>query len=68
MKNTNGSFFFFFTGNSGCIEKEHGAVTTVLQDCLEPQLTSCNKETGWKAEAPKVVQRPPFCCQRRWDN
>lgn len=27
---------FFFTGNSGCIEKEHGVVTTVLQDCLEP--------------------------------
>ena len=45
--------YVFFTGNTGFIEKEHGPVTTVLQDCLEPQPTTCNKETGGKQRLQK---------------
>ncbi|XP_068759139.1 uncharacterized protein [Montipora capricornis] len=40
-------------GNSGFIEREHGALSTLLQDCVEPQPTSCNKETGGKQRLQK---------------
>ncbi|XP_068679649.1 uncharacterized protein [Montipora foliosa] len=42
-----------YSGNAGFIEREHGALTALLQDCLEPQPTSCNKETGGKQRLQK---------------
>ena len=42
-----------FAGNVDFIEKDHGALTSVLGDCLEPKPTTCNKETGGKQRLQK---------------
>jgi len=43
----------FLTGTAGFIESEHNALSMVLQDCLEPKPTTCNKETGEKQRLQK---------------
>lgn len=46
-------YFFTVSGNTGFIESEHNALTAVLEDCLEPDPTTCNKETGGKQRLQK---------------
>ena len=41
------------SGNVEFIEKDQKAVTRVLDDCVEPEATSCNKETGGKQRLQK---------------
>ncbi|XP_068688818.1 uncharacterized protein [Montipora foliosa] len=48
-----GNSFVEAQGNARFIEREHGALTALLQDCLEPQPTSCSKETGGKQRLQK---------------
>lgn len=40
-------------GNAEFIEKEHNAVNSILDECIEPQPTACNKETGGKQRLQK---------------
>jgi len=40
-------------GTTGFMEREHNALSNVLQDCLEPEPTTCNKETGEKQRLQK---------------
>ena len=42
-----------FAGNVGFIEKDQSALTSILEDCLEPKPTTCNKQTGGKQRLQK---------------
>lgn len=44
---------FVYPGNAEFIEKEHNAVNSILDECIEPQPTACNKETGGKQRLQK---------------
>ena len=45
--------FFVYPGNAEFIEKEHNAVNSILDECIELQPTACNKETGGKQRLQK---------------
>jgi hypothetical protein len=44
---------FFYLGNSDFIENQQNVFNSVLNDCTEPEPTSCNKDTGCKQRLQK---------------
>ena len=47
------SFNEYFLGNSDFIEEQQESFNAVLHDCIEPQPTTCNKDTGSKQRLQK---------------
>ena len=43
----------YFLGNSDFIEEQQGSFNAILDECIEPSPTSCNKDTGSKQRLQK---------------